>query len=227
MAETTSGTPVSTARLILIPAVVTLVITVLRLVGELQHWSKALFNPSAGGGGALVGISWLPIIFGPYFAVKLARSGAGPTGAVRTMAFVGIATVTFLAGAFIGFAPQVNFPGRVLFGLLLIAAAALIPVLPWPALGKTVLAYGYAARIPVVILMFFAMRGNWGTHYDVLPPAYKGPMDFWGKYIQIGFVPQMVFWIAYTIILSVLIGTIVYALVGVDALQKKLQARNP
>jgi hypothetical protein len=75
MAETTSGSHLSTTRLILVPALITLAVTGLRVIGELQHWSPRLFNPSAGGGGALVGIVWLPIIFGPYFALKLSGTG--------------------------------------------------------------------------------------------------------------------------------------------------------
>jgi len=50
---------VSIKKLILVPAVITLAVTLLRLTGELMHWSKALFNPAAGGGGAIVGIAWL------------------------------------------------------------------------------------------------------------------------------------------------------------------------
>src|SRR3990172_9861836 len=38
-------------KLILVPAVITLAVTLLRLVGELQGWSEGLFNRSAGGGG--------------------------------------------------------------------------------------------------------------------------------------------------------------------------------
>ncbi len=43
---------VSIKKLILVPALITLAVTLLRLTGELMHWSKALFNPAAGGGGA-------------------------------------------------------------------------------------------------------------------------------------------------------------------------------
>ncbi len=50
------------ARLILVPAIVTLAVTLLRLVGELQDWSPRLFSKEAGGGGALVGIAWLGIV---------------------------------------------------------------------------------------------------------------------------------------------------------------------
>ena len=57
---------VSIKKLILVPALITLAVTLLRLTGELMHWSKALFNPAAGGGGALVGIAWLVPVFGIY-----------------------------------------------------------------------------------------------------------------------------------------------------------------
>jgi hypothetical protein len=40
-------------RLVLWPALATLAITLLRLAGELQSWSRPLFNPDAGRGRAL------------------------------------------------------------------------------------------------------------------------------------------------------------------------------
>ncbi len=43
------------------------------------------------------------------------------------------------------------------------ALAAIVTLPGWPALFKTLLAYGYAARIPVAIVMFFAFRGNWAS----------------------------------------------------------------
>jgi hypothetical protein len=44
-------------QIVVVPAIITLAVTLLRLFGELQHWSPNLFNPVAGGGGALIGIS--------------------------------------------------------------------------------------------------------------------------------------------------------------------------
>jgi hypothetical protein len=76
MTETGSGKK-SIVQLILVPSLITLGITILRLEGELHHWGSPWFNSSAGGGGAIIGISWLPIVFGPYFALKLAGSGEG------------------------------------------------------------------------------------------------------------------------------------------------------
>ena len=199
---------ISIGRLILVPAVITLVITVVRLAGELEHWSKVLFNPTAGGGGAMIGITWLPIIFGPYFAVKLAASGEGPSGAGKVIGFALLGLVITFGGTLLTFGPKPQFPGKQLIGVLLIAAGALIQLVPWGALAKTLLAYAYAARIPVAILMYFAIRGNWGSHYDVLPPGYAGPLEFWGKYLEIGLIPQLIFWIAYTMLVGALLGAI-------------------
>jgi hypothetical protein len=58
-------------KLILIPAVITLGITLLRLAAELMNLPSWLANKHPGGVGALIGISWLPPIFGIYFARKL------------------------------------------------------------------------------------------------------------------------------------------------------------
>jgi hypothetical protein len=161
MADTNSGSSVSIRKLILVPAIITLAVTLLRLAGELEHWNKLLFNTSAGGGGAIIGISWLPIFFGPYFAIKLAGSGQGPKGTGITLVMIVVGIGCFVGGGFVGYATQVTFPGHMIVGLALMAAGALVPLVGWPALGKALLAYAYAARIPVAIVMFFALRGNW------------------------------------------------------------------
>src|SRR5215470_3905567 len=84
--------------LIMGPALITLAVTLLRLVGELQGWSPRLFSRAPGGGFALVGISWLPPIFGIYFAMKLVRIAPPATAgaalgraALGTMLGIGIA----------------------------------------------------------------------------------------------------------------------------------------
>src|SRR6185295_3142583 len=74
----------------LVPSLITLAITILRLVGELQNWSPTFFSRAAGGAGAIVGIVWLVPIFGVYFAVKLAKAGATP-GAGRVLGYSALA----------------------------------------------------------------------------------------------------------------------------------------
>jgi len=212
MVEMTSSRRLSIGRLIFIPSVITLAVTLLRLIGELQHWSPILFNPTAGGGGAIMGITWLVLIFGVYFALKLSVAGEGPARIGKANLFAVLGLVAMIAGAFVGFAHQIHFPGKVVMGLLVIVAAALqFPA--WPALFKVLLAYGYAARIPVAIVMFFTIRGNWGTHYDALPPDFP-EKSFWPKYLQIALVPQLIFWIAFTVIIGTLFGSIATAIFG-------------
>jgi hypothetical protein len=211
MAEMPSSNRVRITRLILIPSVITLLVTFLRVMGELQHWSHALFNSSPGGGGALVGITWLVPIFGIYFALKLSAAGEGPVGVGRAIGLAVLGLALMAGGSFVVVAPQVNFPGKVVIGVLLIGAAAALQFKTWPALSKVLLAYGYAARIPVAIVTFFAIRGNWGTHYDALPPDIP-EMSFWSKYVQFGLFPQLIFWVAFTVIVGTLFGCIATAI---------------
>ena len=201
-------------QMILWPALITLAITLLRLVGEMQGWSKVLFNPAAGGGGAIVGISWLPFLFGPYFAWKLARSGRAPQSPwkVAGLALLGIvAAIAVFAGVT---SLGLNTPTLVL-AFVLTGATALIPWKAWPDLTKVLLAYGLAARVPVVIVMFAAISGSWGTHYDVLPPdppASLMELGLVGRWFFIGFLPQLTVWIAQTVLIGTLFGAVVVAI---------------
>jgi hypothetical protein len=130
-------------KLILTPAVITLLITLLRLAAELMNLPSWLANKHAGGLGALIGISWLPPILGIYFARKLMGSA-----------------------------------GKL-----------------WWKLLKTLFLYGLAARIPVIIIMGFAIYGHWGTHYDTFPPgslAAAGPAR---QFLLGGVLIQLVWWV--------------------------------
>ncbi len=213
MADTTSGTRSSIMSLVLVPGLITLGVTALRLVGELQHWSPKLFNPAPGGFLSIVGIAWLPFVLGPYFALKLACQGEGPSSTGKAFGFTVLALALMVGSIMLfrkaGFASA----GLALGGLVLAAAAAVVPLMGWRALAKTLLAYGYAARLPVVIVMFFAMKGNWGTHYDAAPPGFP-EQSFVAKYVQISLMPQLVGWIAYTMIVGSLLGAIAYAVAG-------------
>lgn len=214
MTETNSRSDISIARLILVPSIISLVITLLRLVGELQGWSEVFFNRSAGGFGSVIGITWLAPIFGVYFALKLSQAGHAPASAGKAIAYSVLGLVFLFGGAALAFAKDIAFPGKEIVGLLLALAGAIIPVAGWSALFKALLAYGYAARIPVAIVMFFAIRGEWGTHYDVLPPDFPPGQGFWSTYFQIGFLPQMLIWIAFTLVTGSLTGSITTAIAG-------------
>lgn len=202
--------------LILVPSIITLAVTLLRLVGELQNWSPALFGKAAGGGGALVGISWLVPVFGIYFAMKLARAGSPPQSAGKVIGFSLLAVVLMVVVGFGGNALGLGLPGQLLaFGVASWAAIALFyPT--WTALARTLLVYAFAARIPVAIVMLVAIFGNWGTHYDVAPPnaSQVDAMAPLVKWLWIGLLPQMTIWIWFTIVGGGLFGGIAAAIAG-------------
>jgi hypothetical protein len=206
MAETDSG-KTSSAQLILVPALITLAITFLRLEGELHSWGSPWFSTSAGGGGAVVGITWLPIIFGPYFALRLAGSGEGPSSYGKAFGMtIGGLLVMVLSGFIL-----VKSGGSVLLaviGFLLTLVAAFVARAGWRSLGSTLIAYAFAARIPVLIVMYFAMRGAWGTHYDAVE-ARLASAPLWTKFFYDAFLPQMLLWIGYTAVVGSLFGEII------------------
>jgi hypothetical protein len=209
MAYSISHSRPTTAQLILIPSLITLAVTVLRLVGELLHWSPAFFNREAGGPGSIIGITWLAPIFGIYFALKLSNAGDGPARAGRAILYGLLGIVAVVSVSILAYILQVGYYGQLVAFCVAFGAAAAIQYPAWPKLFSTLLAYAYAARIPVVILMFLAMRGNWGTHYDAVQPESPAAMhSLWPEYFWLGFLPQMIAWVGFTIWSGSLFGSI-------------------
>jgi hypothetical protein len=199
-----------TFRLVLVPGIITAAVTLLRLVGELNHWSRALFNPDAGGGMALVGIAWLVPIFGIYFATKLKGSpeirGGWRTVGSAVLAIVAFFAVFYALAMLLGVDP--SEPKLAVLGANAAASFVAMGVACYGsgALGRLLLAYGLVARIPVVLVMLLAILGNWGTHYDVLPPGVVLEISPWAKWFLIGVVPQLTFWMAFTVVVGALFG---------------------
>src|SRR5688572_15684099 len=194
------------------PAIITLAITLGRLTGELLNWSPALFNRAAGGGGALVGISWLPPLFGILFAIQLVRAGHGPRSGGRAVGMALLAAVAAVAISVGLSALKIIQQGT--FSLLALvlcttamAVGAAIAWSGWPDLGRTLMAYAFAARSPVAIVMLIAMLANWGTHYDVAPPGFP-EMGVLAKWFLIGALPQLTTWIAFTVLIGAVFGSI-------------------
>jgi len=197
--------------LILVPAVITLAVTLLRLVGELLRWNPTFFSREPGGAAAIVGIVWLVPVFGGYFAWKLVQSGHAPGSLGRA---IGIPLLAFLLfPASIAVAQKIGQP----FGIAVVGAgcilATLVALRAWPALGRTLLAYGLAARIPVVIVMLVAILANWGTHYEFGPPSFP-EMAALPKWFWIGLLPQLTLWIAFTVIVGGFVGGLTALAIG-------------
>ena len=111
-ADTSSREQLSICKLILVPAIITLGITLIRLVGELQNWPSPLFGKAAGGGGSIVGITWLAPVFGVYFALKLVRAGRAPASVARAigMAVLGALIIVGTSMAAVKTTAAMNLP---------------------------------------------------------------------------------------------------------------------
>jgi hypothetical protein len=200
-------------QLILVPAIITLAVTLLRLVGELQGWSPRFFSKAAGGGGAIVGISWLVVIFGAWFGWKLAKAGQGPAAIGRGL---GLAILAFAILPVLGFGASALGMSQESFSMLAVfVVGAIVGILvglrAWPALGRVLLAYAFAARIPVALVALAAVLGNWGTHYDVVSPSFPAMAPL-SKWLLIGLVPQMTIWIWFTVVVGSLFGIVAGAI---------------
>ncbi len=235
MPDSKEGLRSDPLRLIFVPAVITLVVTLLRLTGELRHWSERWFSTETGGivprgVSWVVGITWLAAVFGAYFAWRLLRTGQGPRSLGRAALFAVLGIFTFVVtNPIVGLlhsALRIDFPQILIFIWLLWVVAGLLQYFGWPELAKVLLLYGMAARIPVAIVMFFAMLGNWGTHYDYagMPPQFS--MSPVPRFLWLAFFPQLVAWVGFTITLGAVAGTLTAAIFRMNqrTLQKRLDS---
>jgi hypothetical protein len=162
-----SASRISISRLVLVPTLVTLGVTLLRLLGELRGWPSPWFDKN----NAIVGITLLlPPTFGVYFAWKLWREGERIDRIDRAflLGLLGVALNQLVEATVFQYADISMYSMLVILWTVAVISAYL-QYLAWPALCKTLIAYGLGARIPVVVIMFFALRGHWGTHYATFP----------------------------------------------------------
>ena len=215
-------------RLIVVPSIITLAVTLLRLVGELRHWPAKWFSTETGGiipSGVswIFGITWLSAIFGAYFAVKLMAAGQKPKSMFRAISFAVLGILIFIASQpaveSLASSFQIEFPYYLIIVWFFFVLAGVIQYFGWPELFKILLAYAYAARIPVAIVMFFAMLGHWGTHYDYVGMSF--PLYGLPKYLWLAFFPQLVAWIGFTITLGSVAGVLASIAARLTSLAKQ------
>ena len=160
----------------------------------------------------MFGIWVLAPVFGVYFALKLVGAGRAPESGwkVALMAIVSVAVIVAVVS--LTFATISNLMVQIpLFGVLALGTTLFVMRKSWPALFSTLVSYGLAARIPVVVVMFFAIMGNWGTHYDGPPPDFPETGPFFEWFLT-GVFPQLTFWLAFTIVTGMLCGGVAAAL---------------
>jgi len=211
MTDTAAGTGLCPVRLLLLPSLITLAVTILRLVGELKHWSSTWFNLAPGGFGAIVGIVWLVPIFGIYFALRLAAAGQEPSRPGRAVGYAVLGFV-ILAGGFLVFQLVLKDLEGIVLMWALAAFGGALQLYGWRELGKVLAGYAYAARVPVAMVMFLATRGGWDSHYSALAVPVSR-LSWLTQYLLFGFFPQFVWWVGFTMVVGSVFGSFAAALV--------------
>ena len=204
------------------PALLTLGVTLVRLVGELRGLSPSYFSRLPGGGLSPVGITWLAPVVGFYLGWRLWRAGVSPPP-LRDALRLPVAGLTvapllaWLAGRLFRTSWTANYT---LWAVATVAVAA-AAYAAWPALGRPLLAYAYAARVPVVIVMAVAIWRGWETHYDLPPPGFPllTPLPRW---FWIALVPQATIWVAWTMATGAVLGVL-----GGHAASRRSRGRPP
>lgn len=175
----------SIPRLVLVPALVTLALTQLRLTGDLLGWSEM---------GLPFEIAWLVPLFGAYFALHLRRADESAPSAARVLRGTLLPLALFIAGLIL------LRPTSGGMGLLSLVAVILVRR-NWPRLGNALLTYAFAARLPVIVTMLAATIGRWDTVFDVSP---YNPLA--------GTLPQLTVWFAFTVVAGSVAASVALAL---------------
>jgi hypothetical protein len=196
-----------TLRLIRGPFLISVSFTLLRLVGELTHVSERWFRRDTGGilpsgVGWVFGISWLPVLFGPYFLERLRARGGRPPGARVLLAAVCGATFVLLADEFLLPLVPLPFPRILLAVWAVMACGAALQAAGWRPLFRALLAYALASRVVVALVMLCAMAGRWGTHYDYFGMPAEFQMPLVPRFLWLALFPQLIFWVGFTVILG-------------------------
>ena len=198
-------------RLLFWPSLVTALISVLRLVAEVNGW---LTNVS---GGRLLplGITWCIFVFGAWFGRALATAGNRPQ--VR-LAFVWALLALLLVMTTVAqeFGPLVGgdqsdetftaVRTAVLTGAGVATISAVAMFFVWSRLAWLMLLYALPARALVIALTWLAKTQEWDTHYTKFgPPGIERDLP---TTMVSACIAQFGFWVPLTIVGGTLAGTL-------------------
>lgn len=203
------------APLLFVAAALTLVVTVVRVIGERNHWDAAWFSPEPGSLFNPFGIVWLVPVFGFLFGRRLSQSGGAPR--FVTGFFVPMFGFFAMVGAV--FVVWKQFEGqemRVALTYLFYGAPALslLALFAWPRAFVALLAYGIVARMPVMLVQYLDVQGGWQTHYGRTHPGL-GVLGAEAR-VWLLTLAQAGFWIPFTVTLGC-----AFAAVGAATVRKR------
>lgn len=197
------ATPPTTFRLIRWPTLLTLAVSVARLIAE----RLGGVTTRSGGAGAWLGITWLTFVFGAWFGFRLARAGATPRRAPvwpwATLALLALAgTVAWQFRPLLD-ADRSDATFARLRQAVLVVVAVAVPLAVgmfalWPRLACTMLCYALLARATIVALTVLAKLQGWDTHYTKFgPPGIERDLP---ETIVAAALAQGGFWVPFTVI---------------------------
>ncbi len=210
--------------LVKVPALLTLIVTIVRLAGELMGLNQTFFNAGAPGdesSTSVIAIVWLIPVFGLVFGNRLRRGDRRPERMGKAFGLILLAIV-FIIGAIAGLIffdlfdfpepGEVKEPRGIGYVFAAYAVGTVIAFLAWGRLATALLVYALLARLPVVAITWIAVDNDWQTHHTKLPvgvPSQTGSDLFFALAM-----PQMIFWIPFTVILGGLFGCLGGAMGG-------------
>ena len=199
----------STFRLLLWPTLITLAISVARVVCEVNGWLKT----SAGGDLLPLGITWLMFVFGGWFGWKLSRAGSSPRVKRPWLWPLVALLVTIGVGAIRGHLLSTTTGDEAIAALLrevaiMVSIAALVGALAmfvvWPRLAWALLLYGLIARATVVAITWLAKSNGWNTHYTKFgPTGLEHDME---RTMVGASIMQLGFWVGMTVMIGTFVG---------------------
>lgn len=203
----------STFRLLLWPSLITLAVSIARLVSEVNGW---LTNAS---GGRLLplGITWCIFVFGGTMAWRLARAGEGPRRRLPWL-WALLALLAATGTVMWGFRPLLEADRSeatfalvreaVLRGVIVAIVGGLAMFAVWPRLAWTLLLYGLGARATVLAFTWLAKLQGWDTHYTKFgPPGIE--RDSMAETMTSAAIAQLGFWVPFTMIGGMVAGGLV------------------
>lgn len=198
----------SAFRIVLIPALITLLVTALRLLGEIQGWSDKWFGVDAGGNASMWGIVWLIPIFGFWFGIRTARAGRVPAhfGRALLVPLIALGVAVGLSFGLMQKAIDLPILTKTYITFAIMVVAMLASASAWPALWRLSLLYGLLARLPIIAITFLAVENNWGTHYEKPHPDLPA-MEGIEKAIGLS-LAQLFVWVPLTVMVSGILGAL-------------------
>ena len=184
-----------------VAAALTLLVTGLRLVGELQGWDSAWFDSRAGSPLAPFGIVWLVPLFGFLFGRRIAL--AHPRPPFLSAFFVpmfGLAALVAAAGHIAREVPAESMRAAVGYLGWGAPALALLALFAWPRAFAVNLLYGVLARAPVAMVQYLDIQNGWQTHYGRVHPHFEGASA--DERLWLLAMAQLTLWLPFTVLLG-------------------------